>query len=243
RVEDVRGAGGARFGYHLVVRRPRPDFRVRVGTENPNVPRGGTALVTARIDRLDGFDDPVDVAVEGLPPGVTASGAQIERGAYAADLLLTADATAPALSPPTWRLAARSVPASAGAAIRHDLDPGGPRAGWISVTAAPNLAIAATPERVEIRPGKRAAVTLSVARSAAVAGRVPIEVRNLPHGVRVLDIGLNGVLVTPGQTQRTISLYAEPWVGPTHRPFFAVGKAEAAGTEHSSPPIPLVVLP
>ncbi|MEJ7637945.1 MAG: pre-peptidase C-terminal domain-containing protein, partial [Singulisphaera sp.] len=65
RVEDVRGQGGDGFGYHLVVRTPRPDFQLTLGTEDPNVPRGGTALVTAVIRRLDGFDAPVDVTVEG----------------------------------------------------------------------------------------------------------------------------------------------------------------------------------
>jgi hypothetical protein len=72
---------------------------------------------------------------------------------------------------------------------------------------------------------------------------VPIDVRNLPFGVRVLNIGLNGVLVTEQQRQRTIVLYAEPWVEAAQRPFYAVGKAEAAATEHSSPPIELVVAP
>ncbi len=67
--------------------------------------------------------------------------------------------------------------------------------------------------------------------------------RNLPRGVRVLDVGLNGVLVTEARRERTVWLYAEPWVEATERPFYAVGKAEAAGTEHSSPPIGLVVRP
>ena len=31
-----------------------------------------------------------------------------------------------------------------------------------------------------------------------------------------------------------MTLYAEPWVGAMERPFYAVGKAEAAATEHSS---------
>src|SRR4051794_37265633 len=81
--------------------RPRPDFRLALGVETPNVPRGGTALVPVQILRLDGFDGPVDVEAGGLPPGVVATPARIEPGAYSADLLLTADATAPALTPPT----------------------------------------------------------------------------------------------------------------------------------------------
>ena len=49
--------------------------------ENPNVPRGGTALVTVTLTRRDGFDGPVDVAADRLPPGVTAApGAGRARG-------------------------------------------------------------------------------------------------------------------------------------------------------------------
>ncbi len=43
RVEDARGFGGEDYGYHLVVRRPHPDFELSLSTENPNVPRGGHA--------------------------------------------------------------------------------------------------------------------------------------------------------------------------------------------------------
>ena len=86
-------------------------------------------------------------------------------------------------------------------------------------------------------------MTLAVNRSPAFRGRVPIDVKNLPQGVRVLNIGLNGVLITEVQTERTVSLIAEPWARPMVRSFYAVGKAESAGTEDSSPPIELVVLP
>ena len=76
-----------------------------------------------------------------------------------------------------------------------------------------------------------------------VYGRVPINVQNLPQGVRVLNIGLNGVLITEAQTERNVFLQAEPWARPMVRPFYAVAKAEAAGTDDSSPPIELVVEP
>jgi hypothetical protein len=100
-----------------------------------------------------------------------------------------------------------------------------------------------TPTRISIRPGQEVTMTLAVERAPAFSGRVPIDVRNLPQGVRVQNIGLNGVLVTEKQTSRTVSLYAEPWVDAMERPFYAVGKAESAGTEHSSTPIILVVEP
>lgn len=244
RVEDVRGLGGAEYGYHVVVRPPRPDFAVSLSTDDPQIPRGGARIVRVNLLRKDGFDGAVDVEAEGLPPGIAATAARIEPEAYTADLLLMADAKAPATSPPGWRVVARSVPRSPGeAAIRHEIDPGGPSGGRVAVTAEPELKVRAEPARVAIRPGERVEVTLKVERGLNFKGRVPIDVRNLPLGVRVLNIGLNGVLVTEAQSERTVFLYAEPWVAPGERPIYAVGKVEAKGADFASAPIPLTVLP
>ena len=58
-------------------------------------------------------------------------------------------------------------------------------------------------------------------------GQVPIEIRNLPHGVKVMDIGLNGVLITESETSRQFTLEAEPWVKPQERPIYAVATIES----------------
>src|SRR5262249_18375980 len=161
------------------------------------------------------------------------------------NLALTAEPWAPTFSPPTWKVTGRAVPGRpedpSGAGRIHDVDPGGTDGGWITVLPEPNLSVEGAPTRVTIRPGQQGAMKLAVRRGPAFAGRVPIEVRNLPQGVRVLNIGLNGVLIPEKQSERTVFLYAEPWVGAMERPFYAVGKAEAAGTEHSSTPFELVV--
>jgi hypothetical protein len=247
RVADVRGLGGDDFGYHLVARRPHPSFRVELGTENPTIPRGGTTLVSLNVVRLDGFDGRIEVTAEDLPPGVTVRNAVIEHNELAGVLGLGAALSAPAFSPPSWRVVARALPDSSVsgplATEIQRIDPGGPAGGWITVTPEPNLKVAARPSRVEIHPGQQVTMTVAVERRRAFKGRVPIEVKNLPQGVRVLNIGLNGVLVTETQSERTVSLLAEPWAQPMDRPFYAVGKAEIAGTEDSSPPIELVVLP
>jgi hypothetical protein len=249
RVEDVRGLGGGDHGYHLVLRHPSPSFQVILDTENPNIPRGGTTLVNLTVLRRDGFDEPLEVLAEGLPQGITATPAWIDRGELSGILALTTDDSAPAFSPPTWRVVARTA---AGASVRsqgtalaqrQEIDPGGPSGGWITVTPAPNLQVSARPELIVIRPGERVSMTFAVDRGPAFSGRVPIEVKNLPQGVRVLNIGLNGVLITEKQVERTVFLQAEPWAQPMVRPFYAVGKAESAGTEHSSPPIELIVGP
>jgi hypothetical protein len=197
--------------------------------------------------RQDGFDSPIEVIADDLPPGITASPAVIDGEELGGTLALSADVSAPAFTPPTWRVVAREISgpsrSPAAKALRQEIDPGGPAGGWITVTPAANLKIAAHPQRVAIHPGERVSMTLSVDRAPAFSGRVPIEVKNLPQGVRVLNIGLNGVLVTEKQTERSVFLLAEPWVQPMVRPFYAVGKAESAGTEESSPAIELVIIP
>ena len=74
-------------------------------------------------------------------------------------------------------------------------------------------------------------------------GRVPVEVRGLPHGVRVLDIGLNGILITEKETTRTIVIYAEPWVEPMAHPIVVLARSERKGTEHAAKSVLLKVVP
>ena len=247
RVADVRGQGGEAFTYHLVARFPHPDFHLSIKPENPTIPLGGTALLTVAVNRIDGFDAPIDVDALDLPTGITATPARIEQGANSAILALSAAPNASLQSddqgPPPWHISARSLASSNQPEILHDLDPGGPSAGWIILTPGANLKIIPSTTRLAIRPGQELTMNLAVERRPPFAGRVPIEPRNLPQGVRVLNIGLNGVLITEQQTERTITLYADPWVRPMKRPFYATAKAESAATETSSPPITLIVEP
>jgi len=66
-------------------------------------------------------------------------------------------------------------------------------------------------------------------------------VRGLPHGVRVLDIGPNGILITERESSRTIVIYAEPWVKPLTHPFVVLSRSERRGTEHAAKSVLLKV--
>ena len=193
RVSDARGAGGPAFGYHLVVRGPRPDFEVSPVAADVNVPRGGTALINVTTIRRDGFEGPIAIAAEHLPPGIHATPTVIERYTNGALIGVTADPTAAAFSLPGWTLRARAAGGASAPAISREVDPGGPSGGRVTVVDDPNLSVTIRPSRIVLRPGGEATATLSVTRGPGFAGRVPVEVRNLPHGVKVLNIGLNGV--------------------------------------------------
>ena len=78
-------------------------------------------------------------------------------------------------------------------------------------------------QEVVIKPGTTVTCQLRVTRNG-FGDRIQFDVENLPHGIIVDNIGLNGVLMPENQTERTIFLSAEPWVGEQVRLFHAVAK-------------------
>ena len=75
---------------------------------------------------------------------------------------------------------------------------------------------------------------VKVERRNGFKGRIPLDVLGLPHGVRVLHIGLNGILVTERDTEREVFLYAEPWVKPMEHPFVVLANREDKKTQHAA---------
>ncbi len=111
-----------------------------------------------------------------------------------------------------------------------------------SVIPPPDVVVTTETKEVAIEPGKEVTVTLHVARQNGFKGRVPCSVENLPPGVEVVNVGLNGVLVTEAQTSRTFTLHAEEWAKPIDQPIYVVGQVESnSPTMHPSAPLLLKV--
>ena len=102
----------------------------------------------------------------------------------------------------------------------------------LETIAGGDAAEAANADEVVIRPGTTVTCRLSVERNG-FDDRIQFEVDNLPHGVIVDNIGLNGVLIPEKETSRVLYLTAADWVPATCRQFFAVAKAE--GDQSSAP--------
>ncbi len=95
--------------YRLVIRKAAPDFalvawamhmELRNGDRNalskPLALRGGATMVLEVVAlRRDGFDGDIDLAMEGLPEGVTAHGLKIPAGQSRGMMLVTANQNAP----------------------------------------------------------------------------------------------------------------------------------------------------
>jgi hypothetical protein len=225
RIGDVQKLGGENYGYRLTVRHPRPDFRISVAPRNPNVPLGGAVPVTVTAVRLDGFDGPIDVALQDLPEGLQGAPATIRPGQLATTIVLRADHAQPAAVP--LKVTGKAGP------LQHTANPED-HLKLISVAARPDLTMTAETPEVVVQPGGTAQITVSIARQAGFAGRVPVEVRNLPPYVRVLDVGLNGVLITEDESRRSFTIEALPMAQPGEQWIYVSGAVETRSPQMSS---------
>jgi hypothetical protein len=239
-LKDVRDLDGADYAYRLTIRDAHPDYRLQADPENPNIPQGGSIPITLIADRLPGYEGPIEIEVQGLPAGVAAGKATIPAGQTSTVVVLSAGpkASAAALPLPIKIVGHASV---AGHDLVRVANAGVPLQ-LASVIPPPDVLVTAEPAQLSIQPGKSVTVTLHVARQNGFKGRVPCSVENLPPGVRVVNVGLNGVLVTESQSSRTFTLRAEDWAKPIIQPVYVVGRVESnSPTMHPSAPIELQV--
>lgn len=228
RVADARGQGGDSFGYRLTVRPPRPSFNVRFSPTNPVISRGGAVPIQIAVERLDGYQGPIQVRFEKLPPGFSAPPATIEPGLSSTAFALYADEDAKTPPRPLPLLLVAEA-AIAGNKIHKEAIGATPQA------IDPGDIVAFTEESaITVQPGRQVKLTVHIDRRHGFLGRVPLEVRGLPHGVRVLDIGLNGILVNENEVRRTIVIYAEPWVEASSHPFVVLARREGKKSEHAA---------
>ena len=72
-VRDLGGHGGPRHFYRLRATRAEPDYALTVTADRFTLTPGKPVEIPVTVDRRNGFDGEVEVAVEGLPEGVTAA--------------------------------------------------------------------------------------------------------------------------------------------------------------------------
>jgi hypothetical protein len=254
KLTDVRGFGGANFHYTLTVRPQQPDFSVSIGGKNPKISPGSGREISFSVMRNEGFDGPVRIDVEHLPPGFTASTPiEIEAGQPSAIMVLSAarDAVSPDAA------AAKAVTVSATATIRgqevkHQLG----SLGELQLAPAAKVLVEILPgeDRSYVQESADGPLVFSIRPGQTISAKVratridftgPIELgkedcgRNLPHGLYVDNIGLNGLLIVPEQTEREFFLTASPVATPGTRLFHLQATTDGGQT---SRPVRIQVL-
>lgn len=76
RIRDrLASRGGKRFAYRIrVTSATTPEFKLKMFVDGLNIERGQSVNLKVALDRGPGFKEPVEIAFEGLPPGVTVAG-------------------------------------------------------------------------------------------------------------------------------------------------------------------------
>ncbi|MBX3440844.1 MAG: hypothetical protein KF774_00455 [Planctomyces sp.] len=254
RVSDVRGHQGENYSYSLQIRPRRPDFAVTLHGANPVVAAGSAREFRVVVHRKDDYDGPVRVDIDGLPPGISATTPVIiQPGQLDAFGVLMADENAP--EPTPENASASKVTATAeinGREVVHEVN----SLGEIKLGSRPKLQIAIeareggarpvgeTPEGLlefVIEPGQTIMLNARAVRHD-YGGQVPFgnaeSGRNLPHGLYVDNIGLNGLLILEPQSEREFFITAAKWVPEQSRLFHLKTDVEGG---HATRPVLLHV--
>lgn len=253
RITDTHGHGGPTFAHRLEVRAARPDFSVKLTGIGPAISPNSGQSFTVTAERQDGFDGEILVELTGLPPGFTASTPLIIQAGHD-EAKGTILAVGDAKNPEGKRAMSAKAVATAqidGRAVTHELTD----LGRIRLGDAPKLYVglepdpakapkefdpAAAPERpleLTIAPGQTVPALLRIKRNGH-EDLVTFFAENLPHGVIVADIGLNGVLIPKGENEREIFFNAARWVPEQDRLFYMI---EQQADRQTSRPVVLKV--
>ncbi|MDB6038466.1 MAG: hypothetical protein JWM99_2307, partial [Verrucomicrobiales bacterium] len=246
RVTDSRGYSGERYIYQLTARKAQPDFRIEFGSSNPTIAAGSGRSFTISAERIDDYEGEIKVEISGLPRGFFVSTPiVIQAGQTSAAGVIYCSVDAP--SPEGTNATSSKAVVSAvidGKTITHELK----GFGTIKKGEQPKLFVRFEPDstgtiangqtaadqplEITIAPGQIVPAWLRVKRNGH-DDLVTFTVENLPHGVIVDNIGLNGVLIPKDQNERQIFLKAARWVPETDRLCYAV--ENQAGNQTSRP--------
>lgn len=247
RIRDSRGFGGNEYQYELTMRPARPRFEVVLDGGDLTIPvgRGREFGVTAK--RFDDFEGPIDIEINGLPEGfVVTKPLTIEAGQNKATATIYAQANAMLPEEPKPLELGLKASAAIGGAKQEIEVAGKLKLKLAGADAKPEVAIFVEPLsgasptsgefEIVVAPGTTTSAKLRIERyenGGPISFGNDDSGRNLPHGVFIDNIGLNGLLIPEGQTEREFFITVAPWVEPQTRYFHL--RSQSAGNPTSIP--------
>ncbi len=231
-IQDSTGSPRDGSFYNLSVKPVQEDFSIALKSATSTIEPGGSAEITLDIQRKDGWSGDISFEVLGVPEGWLAPKAyasKMENSATLALYKMKENAAWPN------HFSIRATGTLGEKLISRTIS--GPT---ISAISSGDVTIRADVMELRINAGEKARVSVEIKRVAGFDGRVPLDVRGLPQGVRILDVGLNGILLTPGQSKRVLEIEADSWVTSQSTPFIITAKREGK-PEYVGPPVLLQV--
>ncbi|MBP90023.1 MAG: hypothetical protein CMJ64_25500 [Planctomycetaceae bacterium] len=234
-VRDLNGRSGDRFQYQLSAEPSGPDFEIHGEYYYGMLAPGGQAIWFVKLKRLNGFDGPVEMDVEGLPKGVSFTPVTIPPGMSHCGLIFTAAQDAP-INASLVRVSGRAKLPRAGGQIldvvRHanvtaEIRRAGASRFWrapiktqlLGVTKPLDLTkVTASPAELTLRRGSKAEITVRIERSSEYTDQVLLDMafsffstkfgEQLPPGVTISSA--SDTKLTGDDLEATIVLEATP---------------------------------
>ena len=202
------------------------------------------------VDRVDGYDGEVWFDIDALPPGLHSNfPVRVQPGQSFAVGNIWADDNSVAwegeLSPMiTARATIQGKVVERPAGIAGKLTLADRPSAIIEIASDTLNLLAAEPQTIKIHRGDTLSLLVKVDRIEGFTKQIPLGKelagRNLPHGVYVDNIGLNGLLVRENESERQFFVTAVANAELGKRDFFLTGAIDGDVT---SRPVQLEVLP
>lgn len=209
-VRDLHDRGGERFTYHLRMEAAEPDFVLSGEYYYAQLAPGTRMIWFAKLQRLNGFDGPVEVVVEGLPSGVTQTPVSIPGGMNHCGIILSAAKDAE-INASLVRVLGRATIGEGedaktiervGLVTCEQQSSGGGQSRWpiqtqiVGVTKPLDLLeVTASPTEVTLEPGKTAEIDVTIKRNEGFKDAVSLDMEfkyfttvlgaQLPPGVKM----------------------------------------------------------
>ncbi|HUY32574.1 MAG TPA: DVUA0089 family protein [Pirellulales bacterium] len=248
-IRDVHQRGGPEFVYFLKITAGAPYFALDTDSDKTLLSPGSAAVIFARVRRKCGFTGEVRLAIEGLPPGVTASCGRILAGGSDGCIVVTAAADAPRGAANVRITGSGEVPAAdpaqppiaftaEAAPMQEIYMPGGGRAHWpaemhtVSVGDVMDVkSVKLSTNTVSLKPGGSQKIDVTIERAEGFKGNVTLDViyqhlgsifgNSLPPGVSI-DDKQSQTLLTGEQSQGFLTLVAAADAKPVENQQIAV---------------------
>jgi hypothetical protein len=173
------------------------DFSLRTTPDSVNVGLGGSTLVTVNVTRQNGFAGPIDLRVEGLPAGMTASRALIPPGQATGQFTITAAANAAAGAMGAIKVIGKGM--INGNPVEHVATP---FENYVAPLATPDqakpkdtvynsaatmpaqaYALDITPKEITVKRGMPVTITVNATRQAGQTAQINLAVAGQPGNV------------------------------------------------------------
>ena len=232
-IRDLHLRGGPQYTYAIQVTKSEPHFLLEADSDKTLLAPGIGSVFFVRALRKNGFAGDIQLAVEGLPPGVTAVAGKILANANDGCVILQAAADAPdsAANIRILGTATHPVPNAQPLALtavaqplQEYYSPGGGRGNYpvelhtVSVADPMDIrSIKLSMTSISLKPGASAKIEVEIERAPGFKGNVTLDVifqhleqpfgNSLPKGVKMDGAG-SKTLLTGDETKGFITLKA-----------------------------------